>query len=223
VANLGSELDLRTGAARARVLRRLKIWAAEQNLGASGKDELAGQLAEQLGIDYCELLQRRLLHLMNPDEIAELAAQGVDFELHTHRHRMPLHRDLLWEELRQNRRRIAEWTGGPPPNHLCFPSGLWHGSQLPWLQEWGIRSAATCQPGLVSRMTAPLLLPRVVDHSQMRQVEFEGWLAGVRGFDPRCLYRAWSSARMAPSMNAKELQISEPDPFEEKARFSDRI
>jgi peptidoglycan/xylan/chitin deacetylase (PgdA/CDA1 family) len=223
VANLGSELDLRTGAARARVLRRLKIWAAEQNLGASGKDELAGQLAEQLGIDYCELLQRRLLHLMNPDEIAELAAQGVDFELHTHRHRMPLDRDLLWEELRQNRRRIAEWTGGPPPNHLCFPSGLWHGSQLPWLQEWGIRSAATCQPGLVSRMTAPLLLPRVVDHSQMRQVEFEGWLAGVRGFDPRCLYRAWSSARMAPSMNAKELQISEPDPFEEKARFSDRI
>ena len=204
LANLGPELDLRTGAARARALRHLKIWAAEQNLSGSGKDELVQQLAEQLGIDYREVLRRRLLHLMNPDEIAELAARGVSFELHTHRHRMPLDQDLLWEEVKQNRCRIAEWTGGPPPNHFCFPSGIWHPSQLPWLQQWGIRSAATCRPGLVTRTTAPLLLPRVIDHSELRQVEFESWLAGVRGFDPRCLYRAWCSARVAPHMKAKE-------------------
>ena len=222
LANLGSELDLRTGTARARALRHLKSWAAEQNLGGSGKDELVQQLAEQIGIDYREVLRRRLLHLMNPDEIAELAAGGVNFELHTHRHRMPLDRDRLWEELKQNRGRIAEWTGGPPPDHFCFPSGVWHPSQLPWLQQWGIRSAATCQPGLVTRNTAPLLLPRVIDHSELGHVEFESWLAGVRGLDPRCLYRMWSSARLAFRMNAEGLQDRGPDPFEEKTRFPDR-
>ena len=222
IANLGSELDLRTGAARAHALRHLKRWAAEQNLSGSGKDELAQQLAEQLGIDYRDVLRRRLLHLMNPDEIAELARQGVDFELHTHRHRMPLDQDRLWEELKQNRCRIAEWTGGSPPNHFCYPSGVWHPSQLPWLQQWGIRSAATCQPGLVTRKTAALLLPRVIDHSELGHVEFESWLAGVRGFDPRCLYRTWSSAKLGFPMKAEELQNREPDPFEEKARFPDR-
>src|SRR3954468_21564760 len=108
LANFGSELDLHTRAARARALRHLKRWAAEQNLSGAGKDDLAQQLAEQLGIDCREVLRRRLLHLMNPDEIAELAARGVDFELHTHRHRMPLDRHLLWEELKRNRRCIAE-------------------------------------------------------------------------------------------------------------------
>lgn len=66
IADLGSELDLRTGATRAHALRHLKRWAAEQNLSGSGKDELAQQLAEQLGIDYRVVLRRRLLHLMNP-------------------------------------------------------------------------------------------------------------------------------------------------------------
>jgi hypothetical protein len=69
---------------------------------------------------------------------------------------------------------------------------------------------------LVTRMTAPLLLPRVIDHSELGQVEFEGWLAGVRGFDPRCLYRDWSSkTKLAPRMKAEE-QNREPDSFEER-------
>jgi peptidoglycan/xylan/chitin deacetylase (PgdA/CDA1 family) len=213
LANLGSELDLRTGAARARALRNLSSWAAEQNLSSGQKDEIVHQLAEQLGIDYRDILRRRLLHLMNPEEIAHLSAEGVDFQLHTHRHRMPLHQDLLWQELKENRDRIAEWTGGAPPDHFCFPSGIWHPRHIPWLKEWGVRSATTCHPGLVTRMTPSLLLPRVIDHSELGQVEFESWLAGVRGFDPRCMYRAWSSHRLAARMEAEDSQMVSLPPF----------
>jgi peptidoglycan/xylan/chitin deacetylase (PgdA/CDA1 family) len=219
LANLGSELDLRTGAARAGALRNLNRWAAEQNLSGRHKDEIVHQLAEGLGIDYRDILRRRLLHLMNPQEIADLSAQGVDFQLHTHRHRMPLQQDLLWEELKENRDRIAEWTGGAPPDHFCFPSGTWHPSQIPWLKQWGVRSSTTCHPGLVTRMTPSLLLPRVVDHSELGQVEFEGWLAGIRGFDPRCLYRAWSTNRLAARIEAENAGIGTVAPFETKSRM----
>jgi hypothetical protein len=56
---------------------------------------------------------------------------------------------------------------------------------LPWLRELGIASAVTCEPGLVSRSTDPLMLPRVVDSWLMTQIEFEGWLTGLSAFLPR--------------------------------------
>lgn len=188
VANLSEHLDLRSEAARAQALGQLKGWAAQQDLSGPHKDELAQHLAERLRIDYGEILRRRVMHLMNPDEIAELAAQGVDFQLHTHRHRMPLDRELLYDELEQNRNRIAEWTGHMP-EHLCYPSGMSHPAHLPLLRECGIRSATTCQPGLITRTSHPLLLPRIGDHSGCGPIEFEAWLSGISALDPRCLWR----------------------------------
>jgi hypothetical protein len=51
---------------------------------------MASGVAQRLGIDYQELRAKRMLQLMNVDEVKELAAEGVDFQLHTHRHRAPL-------------------------------------------------------------------------------------------------------------------------------------
>ena len=42
-----------------------------------------------LGIDYAELAAKRILQLMNAREVAEVATNGVDVQLHTHRHRTP--------------------------------------------------------------------------------------------------------------------------------------
>ncbi len=194
LAELQGPLDLRTKAARARVLRQLKGWAAQQELSGIQKEELAHQFAERLGVDYGEIRRRRLLHLMNPGEVAELAAEGVSFQLHTHRHRTPRQRELLEEELEQNHRCIAELTGSAP-EHFCFPNGVWHPSHLLWLREWGVQSATTCEPGLAARTANPWLLPRVVDHSDLDPVEFEGWLSGLSGFDPRWLWRQRRSPR----------------------------
>jgi len=98
-----------------------QVWDVQEPIN----DKIAGETsAEQLGINYREILRRRLLHLMNPDESAELAAGGVDFQLHTHYHRMPQHPELLWEEIKQNRRRISEWTGGAPGSFLLSERDL---------------------------------------------------------------------------------------------------
>jgi hypothetical protein len=51
---------------------------------------------------------------------------------------------------------------------------------LPWLDELGIRSAVTCNPGLAGPRSRLLLLPRVIDTSAIPSLEFDAWLTGVR-------------------------------------------
>ncbi|PYO90184.1 MAG: hypothetical protein DMD58_07430, partial [Gemmatimonadetes bacterium] len=59
------------------------------------------------------------------------------------------------------------------------PSGAYDAAFLPWLTEAGVRAATTCDPGLATRTSQPLLLPRIIDSSSLSDVEFEGWLYGV--------------------------------------------
>jgi hypothetical protein len=50
---------------------------------------------------------------------------------------------------------------------------------LPWLTSEGVVSATTCDAGLASARSNPLLLPRLVDISARGKIEFESWLSGV--------------------------------------------
>jgi hypothetical protein len=45
-------------------------------------------------------------------------------------------------------------------------------------------SATTCDYGLATRATEPLLLPRLLDSMSVTDVDFEGWLAGVSALLP---------------------------------------
>src|SRR5207253_1575498 len=71
----------------------LLTFAQAEEMSAVDKDNLARTLAGALDVDYDDLVRRRLLHLMNPDEVREVAADGADFQMHTHRHRSPLDED----------------------------------------------------------------------------------------------------------------------------------
>ena len=62
-------LDLRTEASRQKVLLSLIRSADAENLSGAQKDELAAKLAALLNVDYAELLHKRLLQVMNPQEI----------------------------------------------------------------------------------------------------------------------------------------------------------
>lgn len=171
-------LDLRTDSGRAEVMRRLiEISEREKRTGLQ-KDEIAAQLAQVLKIDYDNLRAKRILQLMNGHELREIARNGVDVQLHTHRHRTPEDETLFRREIQDNRSRIQELTATQPV-HFCYPSGVHRPAFLPWLRKEHVVSATTCDAGLAGRQSESLLLPRFIDHENRTQIEFESWLTGV--------------------------------------------
>jgi peptidoglycan/xylan/chitin deacetylase (PgdA/CDA1 family) len=185
VAGIREALDLRTPAGRGETLNHLVAFTKNEKLSEEQKNELAASLALALDLDYPDLVGKRILQLMRPEEISRLAAEGIDFQLHTHRHRTPLDERLFLREIQDNRRRLTEMIGGPATSHFCYPSGVYHLEFLPWLQKEGVISATTCEPSLASLGDSPLLLPRLVDTSGRSPLEFESWLTGVGCFTSR--------------------------------------
>lgn len=178
--------DLRSAAGRRQALAQLTQWVSTERLPAAAKDELAAAIANLLGLDYQALVERRILQLMTAEEVATLARAGIGFELHSHRHRVPLDRALFLRELDENRQFIQQYaSAGTAPAHFCYPSGVHRPEFLPWLAEAGVRSATTCESGMATVDTKPLLLPRVIDGEHLTEVEFESWLSGIGAFLPR--------------------------------------
>lgn len=181
-----SRPDLATPAGRLQAWKDIKQRTEIEAFSADDKDRLLQDLCIQSAVDNHDLRRRRILHLMTPAEVADLASAGIDVQLHTHRHRTPVDRDLFTREIADNRARIETITGRVA-NHFCYPSGVYRPEFLPWLEEQSIVSATTCEVGLASPKDHRLLLPRVVDHSHFTPIEFESWLTGAGTFLPqRC-------------------------------------
>lgn len=176
--------DLRTPAARNAVLRAITDFTVRKALTGLEKQVLLVQVASSLRIDLDGLMAARVLHIMNRDEVARCAAAGVDIQLHTHRHRTPTRRDLFLAELEDNRACISKCVDDTALVHFCYPSGFVLREFLPWLRRAGVLTATTCQYGLASRDTDPLLLPRLLDTARLDDVEFEAWLCGLRPLLP---------------------------------------
>lgn len=179
-----ARVDLCSEASRESARIQLLEFAGAEKLSAEEKDSLAASLAENLKVDYAALLERRALHVVTPAEVRQLAADGVDIQLHTHRHRTPLDRGLFLREIEDNRKSVQAMTG-TRASHFCYPSGEYNLVFLPWLQEAGVVSATTCEYGMASRNSNPLLLPRLIDVSSLSSIEFESWLTGISAALPR--------------------------------------
>jgi len=176
-------IDTRSPEARRRTHNLLLLHTQQADLSALEKDRLAERLATVLGVDYDRIRRKRMLHIMKPHEVRELAAAGVDFQLHTHRHRSPLDSLMYAAEIADNRQRVVAYAGGAP-SHFCYPSGVCMPEFGAWLAEQGVVSATTCEPGMATPDTDPLRLPRLLDHSDMTDIEFEAWLAGIGALLP---------------------------------------
>jgi hypothetical protein len=163
------------------VVRALIDLAERENMTGRQKDELAARVAKFLRLDYEALAAKRILQLMNAKEIQEIAAEGVDIQLHTHRHRTPEDQVLFEREVSDNRTRIRE-IAGVNPVHFCYPSGVYRPQFLAWLEKQQVVSATTCDTGLVTKDSPQLLLPRYIDNQRRTELEFESWLAGVGEF-----------------------------------------
>jgi peptidoglycan/xylan/chitin deacetylase (PgdA/CDA1 family) len=120
-----------------------------------------------------------LARLMTPDELAAARRYGVDVQLHSHTHRMPVGRtERLRREIRANRAALGRCASGAL-NHFCYPSGVHEPSALAVLAELGIESATTCEPGMADAGTPRLLLPRFLDADDIPQIAFEAEMSGV--------------------------------------------
>jgi peptidoglycan/xylan/chitin deacetylase (PgdA/CDA1 family) len=156
----------------------------EAKLSAGEKDALARELARRLGIDDEPIRTRRMFYVMSPEQVAEVARNGVDIQLHTHRHRTPHDRELFAREIRDNAREIHQITGSHP-EHFCYPSGDYTPEFFPWLRELGVKSATTCDTGFATSQSNQLCLPRLLDIQTLSDIEFEGWLTGASAWLPQ--------------------------------------
>jgi peptidoglycan/xylan/chitin deacetylase (PgdA/CDA1 family) len=175
---LTQAMDLSTHLGRHKVVRSLVERAERENLTGQEKNEVAQRLAGALGIDYAALTAKRILQLMNAQEVADIAKEGVDVQLHTHRHRTPEDEALFRREIVDNRERIESLIG-QCARHFCYPSGVYRQEFVSWLEKEGVLSATTCDAGLVKPGDNPFLLSRFVDTTGRTQVEFESWLSGL--------------------------------------------
>jgi peptidoglycan/xylan/chitin deacetylase (PgdA/CDA1 family) len=172
---------LADAAGRARAHRDMMAYCDREQLTLPERSALAERLADLLGDDYDAIRAKRILTVMTRDEAAEVARSGIDVELHTHRHRTPNDHALFLREITDNRARIAQIRDGAA-RHFCYPSGVYREEFLPWLREAGVTTATTCDPGLASTRSDPLLLPRLVDTSFLSPLDVEGWMTGMSAF-----------------------------------------
>jgi len=143
-----------------------------------GRCALVKRLGECLGVDYTEIEKSRILTLLAKEDIKKLSADGVDFQLHGHRHRWPLEKQAALRELSENETFLKPLTG-KTSRHFCYPSGIWSYEQLPYLVEAGIKSATISLGGVNYHGTTPLhLLRRIVDGENKSQIKFEAEMAG---------------------------------------------
>ena len=177
-------MELVSEATRDAASAAIRTFACQNKMSAQEKDALASSLAAQLNVSYEFLVDQRCMHILNSEEITQLAAKAVDVQLHTHRHRTPEDHGLFLREIADNRSSIQKMTGRRA-SHFCYPSGVYKATFLPWLREANIASATTCDAGFASRTSDTLLLPRILDNQTMPLTEFEGWLTGAASVLPR--------------------------------------
>jgi len=175
---LAGSLDLRTEAGRHQVVLDLLKVAEQKQMNGRQRDDLARKLAMFLKVDYDALVEKRLLRIMNRRELEEIVRNGIDVQLHTHRHCTPEDEALFRREIRDNRERIQD-VAGSDPVHFCYPSGVYREQFFEWLAAERIASATTCDAGLASRTSPSMLIPRYIDNQSRETIDVESWLCGV--------------------------------------------
>ena len=176
--------DLSIETERKRAHSLIDEYVLKNNLSAEQKNGLLEELCKSLGIDFEKFCDSRVLQLLTPDELAAVARSGVDVELHTHRHRVPLDEQLFNREIEDNRRVIEDATSRRPM-HFCYPSGHYDSRFVPWLNLANVISATTCSAALAASGSDIFKLPRLIDTCSLSSVEFESWLDGVSHFVPQ--------------------------------------
>ncbi len=143
------------------------------------RQQICAALGDLLKVDYAAIRDCRMFDLMTPEELKELDSAGMDVQLHTHRHRMPVGDPAaVVREIKDNKDLLDKWLN-KKCHHFCYPSGQWAPEHFASLADLGVRSATTCDKGFNRRDTPELALYRAVDSDTLSDIAFE---AEVNGF-----------------------------------------
>ena len=175
-------------------------WQTRSGASAEDKDRILRKIAAHLDIDWGQIFSSRLLHLMTMREVAEISRDGIDVQLHTHRHRLPAKKESFLDEIFSNQDLIKAATGKRAV-HFCYPNGYYRPELPAWLREAGVLSATTCEPGLVWRQSERMLLSRAVDSCTVSPARFESWLSGIGLLVPTYKRRILSLVGHYPCVN----------------------
>ncbi|WP_339862046.1 polysaccharide deacetylase family protein [Paremcibacter congregatus] len=137
-------------------------------------------IGQVLQVNTEEIKQKKMFMLAGPEMIAASAQyDGVDIELHTHRHVLPdTSFDACADEVRENQKILEGWTGKTPV-HFCYPHGWYTDDHFNWLPKLGLKSAVTVCPGLNDRHHNIMALDRFLDGQSISRLEFEAELCGI--------------------------------------------
>ncbi len=167
--------SLREPSQKDKVMWGIIDWG-EQRCSEADRVALANHIAELLEVDESDILHNRTLHIMSQDEVRCLAQNGIDIQLHSHRHRFPAD-ETGAREIRDNKA-VLEPLVRNQLRHFCYPSGAWGDECWPILRSEGIDSATTCERGLNYPHTPALALKRFLDSEDISKLEFEADMSG---------------------------------------------
>jgi peptidoglycan/xylan/chitin deacetylase (PgdA/CDA1 family) len=151
----------------------------ETRLDENERWTLACRVAERLDVDHAQLRRSRRLSLLTPEELRALSQDGLDVQLHTHRHNLPEDAEGVEREIADNRK-VLSAVSDRHAVHFCYPSGVWSRRHWAPLERLGVRSATTCLPGFNVRDTPRLALRRFLDSDRCSQRDFEAELTGFK-------------------------------------------
>ena len=139
------------------------------------------RIADVLGVAVAPYLAKKVFDYMTPAQLAQSAAEGVDVQLHTHRH--SLHDQSpaqIAQEIADNRRSLSRILGRHESafRHFCYPSGITTKDGAQALAALGLRSSTTVKQGLAFPGDSMQLLPRILDSENWSMIEFEAELSG---------------------------------------------
>lgn len=143
--------------------------------------EAARKVAERLNIDPEPYLGNKVFDYMTELQLKQAAADGLDVQLHTHRHTLHDHSaPSVRREIEDNRSELAKLLGKPQDNftHFCYPSGVTSYSAATALRNLGLRSATTVRQGLAWHSSPRHFLPRILDGEHVVPITFEAELSG---------------------------------------------
>lgn len=188
---------------RARFSAGAQRWLASFDTDRAASHAALERLAQQLGISAQTLnLASRRFSYMQHNELWAAHRHGCQIELHGHAHHY--HSGHSGDPARnqadiQTCRQHLLANGLPAAHHYCYPSGV-HDAQAPsTLRDIGVRSAVTCQPGLVQHAARQRYqLPRFLDGGDVSMIEFEAEMSGVLP-GLRRLWHSFQTASRAPS------------------------